>query len=124
MVGLALLADMQDTAGESTLALVGSGTYIFGAVFQLIAEIVYMVRRQWNYPQIAVYVIVGFLAQAAIGVSLLQTGLVAAWVGWATVIWNVGFLLIMIIVRPKDIYYPVLHYVAPLLIGIALLVAV
>ena len=51
----------------------------------------------------------------------MQTGLVAAWAGWATILWNLGWLLIMLIIRPRDIYYPVLHHVAPLLIGIALL---
>jgi hypothetical protein len=67
------------------------------------------------------YVVLAFLAQAALGTSLLQTRLVAGWVGWATIIWNLGWLLVMFIVRPRDIYYPVLHHVAPLIIGIAFL---
>jgi hypothetical protein len=42
-------------------------------------------------------------------------------VGWATVIWSLAWLIILPIARPKDMYYPWLHYVAPLIIGIALL---
>jgi hypothetical protein len=87
-----------------------------------VAETAYLGKREWNYPQIVLYVVLAFLAQAAFGASLLQTGLVAAWAGWATVLWNVGWLLVMLFVRPRDIYYPVLHHVAPLLIGIALLI--
>jgi len=76
----------------------------------------------WVYPQIVIYVVLAFLAQAVFGASLLQTGLVAAWAGWGTVIWNLGWLFVMLLSRPHDIYFPVLHHVAPLIIGIALLV--
>jgi hypothetical protein len=67
------------------------------------------------------YVVLALLAETVFGASLAQTGLVAAWVGWATIIWNLGLLLVMLIVRPHDIYFPVIHYVAPLAIGIVLL---
>jgi len=50
----------------------------------------------------------------------VQIGLVAAWVGWVTIFWNVGFLLIFIIVRPREVYYPAIHFFAPLVIGLGL----
>jgi hypothetical protein len=122
VLGLALLEDMLRVAGESIWSRVGMVAYLLGAVVVVAAETTYLGKRDWVNPQIVFYVVLGFLAQAAFGVSLLQTGLVASWVGWATILWNLGWLSVMLIVRPRDIYFPVLHHVAPLLIGIALLV--
>lgn len=124
VLGLVLLEDMLRAAGEPILSRVGMVAYLLGAVVVVSAETAYLGKRDWVYPQIVFYVVLGFLAQAAIGVSLLQTGLVASWAGWATILWNLGWLSVMLIVRPRDIYYPVLHHVAPLLIGIALLATV
>lgn len=121
VLGLALLEEMQRAAGEPVLSRLGLMAYLLGAVVVVVAETAYLSKRDWNDPQIALYVILAFLAQAAIGASLLQTGLVAGWAGWATIIWNLAWLLVMLVVRPRDIYYPVLHHVAPLTIGIALL---
>lgn len=122
VLGLALLEDMLRAAGEPMLSRLGMVAYLFGAVVVIVAETAYLGKRDWIYPQIVLYVVMAFLAQAAFGASLLQTGLVAGWAGWTTVIWNIAWLLIMIILRPRDIYFPVLHHVAPLIIGIALLV--
>jgi hypothetical protein len=72
---------------------------------------------------VVTFVVLALLAQAAFGGALLQTGLVAAWAGWATLIWNLGYLLIILIVRPREVYYPAIHCVAPLIIGITLLAA-
>lgn len=122
VLGLALLEDMLRAAGEPVLSRLGMMTYLFGAVVVVAAETAYLGKRDWIYPQIVLYVVLAFLAQAAFGASLLQTGLVAGWAGWAAILWNLGWLLVMLIVRPRDIYFPVLHHVAPLIIGIALLV--
>lgn len=121
VLGLALLEDLLRTAGEPVLSRLGMVAYLIGAVVVIVAETAYLSRRDWMHSQIVLYVVLAFLAQAAFGAALLRTGLVAAWAGWATVIWNVGWLLIMLILRPNDIYFPVLHHVAPLIIGIALL---
>jgi len=82
----------------------------------------YLHNREWVYPQIVFHVVLAFLAQAAFGAALLRTGLVAGWVGWATILWNLAWLVVLAIVSPRNMYFPVLHHVAPLLIGIALLV--
>lgn len=121
VLGLALLEDMLQAAGGSVLARLGMLAYLVGAVVVVVAETAYLGKRDWIYPQIVLYVVLAFLGQAAFGAALLRTGLVAAWAGWATVIWNMGWLFVMLIVRPNDIYFPVLHHVAPLIIGIALL---
>jgi hypothetical protein len=110
------------SAGDSFMARLGMVAYLFGAVVVIVAETAYLGKRDWIYPQIVLYVVLAFLAQTAFGASLLQTGFVAGWVGWVTIIWNLGWLFVMLFVRPSDIYFPVLHHVAPLIIGIALLV--
>ncbi len=122
VLGLALLETMLRVSGESVLSRLGMVTYLVGAVVVVVAETTYLGKGDWIYPQIVLYVVLAFLAQAAFGASLLQTGIVAGWVGWTTVIWNSAWLFVMLIVRPRDIYFPVLHHVAPLIIGIALLV--
>ncbi|MBZ0280414.1 MAG: hypothetical protein K8L97_06710 [Anaerolineae bacterium] len=123
LLGLALLEDMLRTAGDSFLSRLGLVTYLSGAVVALTAETAYVAKRDWIYPQIVLYVILAFLAQAAFGAALLQTGLVAAWVGWVTILWNLVWLIGLLIFNPRNVYFPVLHHVAPLIIGIALLVS-
>jgi hypothetical protein len=121
VLGLALLEEMLRASGESVLARLGMVAYLFGSVVVVVAETTYLGKHDWMYPQIVLYVLLAFLAQAAFGAALLQNRLVPVWAGWAAVIWNLGWLLVMLIVRPRDIYFPVLHHVAPLIIGIALL---
>ena len=69
-----------------------------------------------------VFIFLSLLGQAAFGVSILRAGLLPGWVGWVTVAWGVAWMVILPIARPQDMYYPWLHYVVPLTIGIALLV--
>ena len=58
----------------------------------------------------------------AIGFVLLDWQLeTAAWIGWATILWNLAWLVLLPLITPRDIYFPVLHHAMPLLIGIALL---
>lgn len=121
VLGLALLEEILHNAGDFVFSRLGLVTYLFGAVVVVVAETAYLSKSEWVYPQIVVYVVLAFVAQAAFGAALLRSGIVAGWVGWATIIWNLAWLLVMLIVRPRDIYYPVLHHVAPLIIGIALL---
>jgi hypothetical protein len=121
VLGLVLLEDMLNRAGDSGLARIGTVTYGFGAVVVVVAETSFIGGREWVYPQVVLYVVLAFLAQAALGVSLLQTGLLAKWVGWTIIIWNLGWLVALPILSPRDIYYPALHHFGPLIIGIALL---
>jgi hypothetical protein len=73
-------------------------------------------------PIVNVFVVSAFLAQAIIGAALLQAGLVAAWIGWVCILWNIAWLVALPLISPRDIYYPVLHSITPLLVGIALLI--
>jgi hypothetical protein len=73
------------------------------------------------YPLIVVHVVLAFLGQAAIGGALWQSKLLAPWIGWATILWNLAWLVALPIITPHDIYFPILHGLMPLLIGAPLL---
>lgn len=121
LLGFVLLETLLNEAGDAIFARPAMAAYLLASGVAVVAESHFLSTREWHYTQIVVYVVLAFLAQAAIGYSLVQTGLVAAWVGWATIVWNLAWLAALPIVSPREIYYPVLHHVAPLLIGIALL---
>lgn len=74
---------------------------------------------QWGFALFYVSAVVGFLALAAYGGSLLQVGLLPAWAGWATLVFSIA-MLILLLIRGDTL--PAFHYVPALLIGILLLV--
>jgi hypothetical protein len=124
-IGLALLDGvLQDSAGR-VLARAGATAYLFGGVMVVAAEASGLKQGPHNdgseqiWAPVVVYVVLALLAQAAIGGSLLQAGLLPSWIGWATVAWNLAWLLGYLIKR-GDIYIPFVHHVMPLVIGIAL----
>jgi hypothetical protein len=122
VLGLVLLERILEAAGDTVLAPLAMVTFLIGAVVVIVAETFHLSGQEWVYGSIVMYVLLAFLAQAVFGVALLRTGLLPGWVGWATVIWNLAWLVALPIISPRDIYYPVLHHAAPLMIGIALLV--
>jgi hypothetical protein len=73
---------------------------------------------QWGFALFYIYAVVGFLSLAAYGGSLLQVGLLPAWAGWATLIFSLAMLLLLLITGDT---LPAFHYVPALLIGILLL---
>lgn len=90
VLGLVLLADLLGAAGDAFLAQLGAATYLFGAALVVVAETTFLHNEEWNSTQITAYVGLAFVGQAAVGAALLQTGLVTAWVGWMTILWNLG----------------------------------
>jgi hypothetical protein len=121
VLGFTILERLLEAAGDSILAPSGLALLSLGAAVVLFAETFFVSRGEWIYAPTVVFVVLAFLAQAAFGAALLLTGLLPAWVGWATILWNLGWLVVLPVARPKDMYYPWLHYVAPLLVGIGLL---
>jgi hypothetical protein len=110
-----------EAAGDSILAPVALVLFLVAAILAVVAETISFPSDNIIYPPIVAYVVLSFLGQASFGTALLRTGLLPRWVGWVAVTWNLAMLIFMIITKPQDMYYPWLHYVAPLLIGIALL---
>lgn len=121
-VALELLASVLEPTAGRVLARAGASAYLFVGVLLVAAEALSL-SGGWekHYPLIAIYVVAAFLAQAAIGVALLQSGLLPAWIGWVSIVWNLAWLVALPLLSPRDIYFPVLHHVVPLVIGIALL---
>ena len=121
VLGFVLLESLLRTAGASIIARPALAAYLIATAVLLTAEGSFLHNHEWVYPQVVIYVVLALLAQAAFGASLLRSGIVAGWVGWATIIWNLAWLVMLPIVSPRDLYFPVLHHAAPLIIGIALL---
>jgi hypothetical protein len=121
VLGLVLLEGLLRAAGDPFVARLGLVLYTVGAAVGVVAETGFLSRHEWVYAQVVVYVVLAFLAQAAFGGALLLTGFLPAWVGWATIGWNLAWLVVLPVVSPRDIYFPALHYAAPLLMGIGLL---
>ena len=120
-IGLMLLeGTLYETSGR-VLARLGASAYFFGAVLVVAAEAMRLPEGPVSYPLIVIYVVLAFLGQAAIGGALLQSNLLPAWIGWTAIGWNAGLLVILPLITPGDIYFPVQHHLMPLLIGIALL---
>jgi len=122
VLGLTLLGRMLEAAGDSIVAPSGMAIFLIGSIVALTGETIFLSKQEWLYALFVVFVILAFLGQAAFGASILRTELLPVWVGWATMIWNLAWLVILPIARPQDMYYPWLHYVAPVIIGISLLV--
>lgn len=120
--GFALLeVVLQPTEGR-VLARAGAAAYLFAGVLVVTGEALSLNGGfEKNYPLIAIYVVTAFVAQAAIGVGLLQAGVLPAWAGWFAIVWNLAWLVALPVLSRRDIYFPVLHHVAPLVIGVALL---
>lgn len=121
-LGLVLLERLLEAAGDKILSPVGLTIFLIGTVLVLVAETFSLGRQEMNYAAIIVFVVLAFLGEAIFGAAILRTGLLPGWVGWATIIWNLVWLVILPLARPQNMYYPWLHYAAPLTIGIMLLV--
>ena len=121
-IGFMLLeAPLQITDGR-VLARMGATAYLFAGILGVAAEALDLTRKDQSfYPLVVVYVILAFLAQAAIGGSLVQSCLLAAWIGWIAILWNLAWLVVLPVITRRDIYFPLLHHFIPLLLGIALL---
>jgi hypothetical protein len=122
ILGLAMLERMLAAAGETILAPLAMVTFFTGAILILVAETLALSKYDFPYAPTLVYIVLAFLSQAAFGAALLRSGLLPGWIGWATILWNLGWLVILPAARPQNMYYPWLHHIAPLLIGIGLLV--
>jgi hypothetical protein len=121
-LGFVVLERLLEAAGDRILAPIGLTIFLIGTVLVLVAEALGLDGQETIHIPIVVFVVLAFLGQAAFGAAILRSGFLPGWVGWVTIIWNLAWLVILPIARPQDVYYPWLHYVAPVTIGITLLV--
>lgn len=140
LVGLTMLTTILEGAGERVLSRLG----LVGALLAVVLWVVFCTHRavitiraaqeaigtgtvppyyepmaQWGFALFYVYALLGFLALAAYGGSLLLVGLLHAWVGWGTIIFSIAMLGLLLI---RGDTLPAFHYFPPLLMGILLLV--
>ncbi|MGB8362556.1 MAG: hypothetical protein WCE80_14255 [Acidimicrobiia bacterium] len=137
--GMAGLTWLLVDGGEPVLASVAVGGYVvalipwlFGLTFQT-AGVARAARSRgetgrtpdwlqplWDTAYLGeiIWIVASNLAHAVFGLALVQTGLVASWVGWLVFGLALGVIAIVAIVRDG---FPQLGSLAPLIIGIALL---
>jgi hypothetical protein len=140
LVGLTMLTTILEGAGERVLSRVG----LVGMLLAVVLWVVFSAHRavitvraaqetigtgtvppyyeplaQWGFALFYVYAVIGFLALAACGGSLLLVGLLPAWAGLATIIFSIAMLVLLLISGDT---LPAFHYFPPLLIGILLLI--
>jgi hypothetical protein len=124
-IGFVLLEGHFRNTDGRVLARTGATAYLFAGILLVAAEALSLGLGeefgQRGYALFVIYVVLAFLAQAAIGGALLQAGLLARWIGWVTILWNLAWLVVLPVITPEDIYFPFLHHLMPLLIGSALL---
>jgi hypothetical protein len=67
VLGLNLLAEMLEAAGDSILAPSGMALTLIGAGVVLFAETYSISRQEWIYAPTVAFVVLAFLAQALLG---------------------------------------------------------
>lgn len=121
-IGFMLLESAFQNTDGFALANIGATAYFFGGVLLVAAEgLALTLGFDKVVGLVNIYVVMAFLAEAAIGGAMIQSGLLAAPIGWVIILWNIAWLIVLPIISRRDLYYPILHYVMPLVIGIILL---
>jgi hypothetical protein len=120
-LGFVVLETIFQNSPAKTTAHIGTMTYFFGAVLLVVAECLYIQHGVSEDSLIFAYVVLALLGQATIGITLLQSNLLPNWIGWTTIVWNLGMLIILVGFNVGGHYIPLVHHVMPLLIGIPLL---
>jgi hypothetical protein len=122
VIGFILLSGHFQDQQASILAKIGATGFMFGGVLVVAGEALGLTLGYEKVVELfKVYVIVACLSQIAIGTAFLLSGFPAPWVGWTTILVNASGLAVLLIFSRDDLYFPILHHIAPLLIGISLL---
>jgi hypothetical protein len=137
--GLTMLTTKLEQADERILSRVGLTGFLVAAVLWVIfsafratvtiraaqemtangdVPAYYEPVAQWGFGLFYGYAVIGFLALAAYGGSLLQTGLLPAWSGWVTIIFSVATLIMLLVTGDT---LPAFHYLPALMLGVLLL---
>lgn len=119
-LGFCVLDGRRSRPEAEILMRIGAFAYLTGSIVGVVAETLELAGAA-VYPAIVAYVTLAFAGQDIIGGALVASALIPRWIGWATVLWNLAWLASLIIARPGDIYFPILHLVMPVVIGAALL---
>ena len=86
-IGFMLLQSAFQNTDGVILADIGATAFFFGGVLGVAAEALMLtLGYEKVYGLIVIYVVMAFLAEAAIGGAVIQSGLLAASIGWATIL--------------------------------------
>jgi hypothetical protein len=119
-LGFCLLDGRRYRPGAYVFMRLGVNGYLAGSIIGVVAETLELASKP-VYPMFVVYVTLAFVSQAAIGCALSMSELVPRWIGLATAVWNLGWLAFLVLARPRDVYFSVLHLIMPVFIGAALI---
>lgn len=120
-LGFVLLAEMLEARGDQVFARLGSTAFLIAAILLVTAELMGLPFGDPNYRLIVAYVVLALIGQAMLGFSVLWTHLLQRWIALAAIAWSLGWLVFLVIANPDDLYFPILHHVIPLVIGVSLL---
>jgi hypothetical protein len=119
-LGTAVLEPALAEAGAAILGRLAAIAFPMAASVALVMEAV-TINGPEPYAVIVVAVLLLFGAELLLSAAVLASRLVPAWVGWAAIVWNVGWPAILPIISPGDPYYPILHAIPLLMISIPLI---
>jgi len=119
--GFALLELLLREARAVIVPRLAFVTYFAGCIVLVSAEASNIFGRGLSTAQTTLFVVLAIVAQVGFGVALIVSRIVPTWVGWAVIVWNLGAGVLLFALSPSNVYFPFVHFVAPLLIGVALL---
>jgi hypothetical protein len=119
-LGTAVLEPALAEAGAAILGRLAAVAFPMAASVALVMEAV-TINAPEPYALIVVAVLLLFGAELLLGAAVLVSRLVPAWVGWAAVVWNLAWPVILPIVSPGEPSYPILHAIPLLMISIPLI---
>lgn len=120
-IGLVLLKEHLTAGPAHAWVLVGAHVYLFGAILIVTAEALGLSGMDASRALVVMYVVLALVGQVAVGIAIVRSGTLPGFLGWATIVWNVSWLIHLPFASPSQVYVPVLHHVMPLAIGIVLL---
>jgi hypothetical protein len=119
-LGVAVLESALHQTGRAVPGRLGATGFLIGAVLAVVVEASFLSQAAGQTPLVVVMVIALLLAEAILGWSLIGSSVASDWVGWVVMVWNLGWLPVLVVAVPDDVYYPILHFLPLLLIGIGL----
>jgi hypothetical protein len=119
-LGTAVLEPALAEAGAAILGRLAAVAFPMAASVALVMEAV-TINAPEPYALMVVAVLLLFGAELLLGAAVLVSRLVPAWVGWAAVVWNLAWPVILPIVSPGEPSYPILHAIPLLMISIPLI---
>jgi hypothetical protein len=119
-LGVAVLESALHETVHTVLGRLAATSFLIAAVLAIIAEASFLTRDTGQTSLVVVVVMALLFAEVILGWSLIGSGLVSPWIGWVVLFWNLGWLAVLVGWVRDDLYYPILHFLPLLLIGIGL----